>query len=217
MKIKWNGHASFTITSKDGSVIVTDPYNPDGYGGVLKYDMVQDRADAVLVSHDHADHNYVQGLPGSPKVLKGPGKVGDTVINGINAFHDESHGSERGSNTVFSFRVDGIDICFSGDLGHQLSSDQIKAIGNVDLLLVPVGGTFTVNADGAVDLVKSLKPGIVIPMHYKTAKCDLPIGEVDDFLAKMDNVKRLNKSEIELTPEMLPAQGAEVWVMDYAN
>ena len=78
MRIKWNGHASFTITASDGTVLVTDPYDPSGYGGVLTYDQVRDRADAVLVSHDHADHNYVQGLPGSPQVLKGSGKARDT-------------------------------------------------------------------------------------------------------------------------------------------
>jgi L-ascorbate metabolism protein UlaG (beta-lactamase superfamily) len=216
MKIKWNGHASFTITADDGTVLVTDPYDPSGYGGVLTYDVVSDNADAVLVSHDHDDHNYVKGLPGSPQVLKGSGKVREIKIKGIDTFHDESNGSERGSNMVFAFKVDGIDICFVGDLGHQLSSEQISAIGNVNLLLVPVGGTFTVDADGAVKLIYSLKPNLVIPMHYKTAKCDLPIGNVDNFLDKMENVKRLDQSEINLAAEKIPAAGPEVWVMNHA-
>ena len=101
MKIKWNGHASFTITADDGTVLVTDPYDPAGYGGVLKYDKVGDRADAALISHDHADHNYPQGLSGSPQVIMGSGQVKDIQIKGIDTSHDESDGSERGPNVVF--------------------------------------------------------------------------------------------------------------------
>jgi len=216
MKIKWNGHASFTITASDGTVIVTDPYDPGGYGGVLTYNPVRDRADAVLVSHEHSDHNYVQGLPGSPMVLRGPGEVRGIQVRGIDTHHDESGGAERGPNIVFAFAVDGINICFVGDLGHQLSAEQIEAIGPVDILLVPVGGTYTVDAEGAAKLVASLRARLVIPMHFKTDKCNLPITEVDGFLAKMTNVKKLGESEIELLQETLPTVGPEVWVMNYA-
>lgn len=216
MKIKWNGHASFTITASDGTVLITDPYDPSGYGGVLTYDPVRDKADAVLVSHDHADHNYVDGLPGSPQVLKGSGQVKDIKLKAIDTYHDESRGAERGANTVFVFKVDGINICFVGDLGHQLSSEQIEAIGAVDLLLIPVGGTYTVDAEGAVKVVESLKARLVIPMHFKTEKCDLPVAGVDDFLTKMRNVKKLEESEIELSPNKLLEAGPEVWVMKHA-
>lgn len=216
MRIKWNGHASFTITASDGTVLVTDPYDPSGYGGVLKYDQVRDKADAVLVSHDHADHNFVQGLPGSPQVLKGSGRVKGIEVTAVATHHDESGGAERGDNMVFAFTMDGITVCFVGDLGHQLSSDQIKTIGAVDLLLVPVGGTYTVDAEGAAKVVESIKARLVIPMHFKTEKCALPIAEVDGFLAEMKNIKKLDESEIELTPERLPATGPEVWVMNHA-
>lgn len=216
MKIKWNGHASFTITSSEGAVFITDPYDPSGYGGVLTYDQVKDSADAVLVSHDHADHNFVEGLPGSPKVVRGSDQAGNVQINGIPTYHDESNGSERGDNTIFSFPIDGINICFTGDLGHQLSSEQVSAIGPVDLLLLPVGGTFTVDADSAVKVAEALNPRLIIPMHFKTAKCDLPIAGVEGFLEKMTNVKKLQQSEIELTPDKIPETGPEVWVMDYA-
>jgi len=216
MKIKWNGHASFTITASDGTVLVTDPYDPSGYGGVLTYEQVRDRADAVLVSHDHADHNYVKGLSGSPQVIKDSGQIRDIQIKGIPTHHDESGGSERGDNIVFAFTVDGINICFMGDLGHQLSAEHAAAIGPVDLLLLPVGGTFTVDADGAAKVVESLNPRLVIPMHFKTAKCDLPIAEVDGFLAKMTNVKKLKKSDIDLSTDEVPSQGREVWVLDHA-
>jgi L-ascorbate metabolism protein UlaG (beta-lactamase superfamily) len=216
MKIKWNGHASFTITADDGTVLVTDPYDPSGYGGVLKYDEVGDRADGALISHDHEDHNYAQGLSGSPQVLNGSGQVKAIQVKGIDTSHDESDGSERGPNVVFSFVVDGISICFLGDLGHQLSPEHIAAIGSVDLLLIPVGGTFTVDAGGATKVVETLGAKLVIPMHFKTDKCDLPIAEVDDFLTQMPDVKRFQESEIELSQDKLPAAGPEVWVLNHA-
>lgn len=217
MKIKWNGHASFTITADDGTVLVTDPYNPGGYEGALTYDVVDDRADGALVSHDHDDHNFVNGLSGSPDVLKGSGKIKDINVKGISTFHDESGGVERGPNTIFIFEVDGINICFAGDLGHQLSDEQIEDAGKVDLLLVPIGGTFTVDAQGAFELIENLEPGIVIPMHYKTSKCHFPISDLDSFLALMPNSRNLGKSEIEITADQLPEQGTEVWVLEHAR
>ena len=216
MKIKWNGHASFTITADDGTVIVTDPYDPDGYGGVLKYDMVTDRADGALVSHDHLDHNYVAGLEGSPRVLKGSGNINAIKVIAVDSHHDESEGAERGPNRVFSFNVDGVDVCFVGDLGHRLDPAQLSAIGNVDVLLVPVGGTFTVDANGAADVARALGAKLTIPMHFKTDKCDLPIGKVEDFLEVMANVRLLNKPEVELSPDSLPQGDPEVWVLTHA-
>ena len=216
MKIKWNGHASFTITASDGTAIVTDPYDPSGYGGVLMYDQVKDRADGVLVSHNHADHNYVKGIPGSPKILKDSGQVKDIKVKGISTYHDESGGSERGENTVFVFAVDGMNICFAGDLGHPLSNEQIKAIGTLDVLLIPVGGTYTVDAGGAAKIAGDLNPKLIIPMHFKTDKCALPISGVDGFLEKMPKVNQLKQSEIELSQDKLPAAGTEVWVLNHA-
>ena len=215
MKIKWNGHASFTLTSDDGTVIVTDPYDPSGYGGVLKYDMVKDRADVALVSHDHLDHNYVRGLTGNPVVMKSGGQACGIKFTGIKAHHDETGGKERGENTVFSFSVDGIRVCFVGDLGHRLTPEQIKSIGDVDLLMIPVGGTFTVDASSAADVARSLGAKITIPMHFKTEKCDLPLSAVEDFLELVPNVKLLNEFEISLSKDNIPA-APEVWVLTHA-
>ncbi|MFC1531910.1 MBL fold metallo-hydrolase [Thermodesulfobacteriota bacterium] len=216
MKIKWNGHASFTITASDGVVIVTDPYEPGGFGGVFKYEPVRDRADAVLVSHDHGDHNYVKEIGGSPEIIKGSGDVKGIRVKGIETYHDESNGSERGTNTVFAFTMDGVNICFLGDLGHQLSPQQVEAIGTVNVLMIPVGGTFTVDAEGAAKVAESLKAELVIPMHFKTDKCDLPVAGVEGFLDQMENVNRLEESEIEISLDQLPKAGPEVWVLNPA-
>jgi len=216
MKIKWNGHASFTITSSAGTVIITDPYEPGGFGGAIGYESIKDEADAVLVSHEHADHNYVQGLKGSPKVLKGSGKIKEIEVKAVDTFHDESQGSERGTNLVFVSEVDGIKVCFPGDLGHQLNEEQLAAIGPVDLLLVPVGGTFTLDSLGAAKLIEALQPHLVIPMHFKTQRCTLPIAPPDEFLNHMVSVKQLKQSEVELTKNDVPQGGPEIWVLNHA-
>jgi len=215
MKVKWNGHASFTLTSADGTVLVTDPYDPSGYGGVIKYEPVTDQADGVLVSHDHADHNYVESLSGSPEVLKGSGRVKGVDVQGIASFHDESQGSERGTNTIFAFSMDGVRVCFVGDLGHRVSQDQVREIGPVDLLLLPVGGTFTLNARAAADVAEALRPRVVIPMHFKTDKCDLPIEGVEAFLSEVSGVKKIGASEVDVSGDKLPGN-REVWVLDFA-
>ncbi|MCJ8501075.1 MBL fold metallo-hydrolase [Desulfatitalea alkaliphila] len=217
MKIKWNGHASFTITAADGTVLVTDPYNRDAYEGALLYAPVDDRADGVLVSHDHPDHNHVAALGGAPVVLKGSGTVKNIAVTGVATYHDTAAGAERGANTIFVFTVDGVRICFAGDLGHQLSAEQLQAIGTVDLLLLPVGGTYTVDAASAVLVAEAVAPKVVIPMHFKTEKCRFPITGVDDFLGRMRRVKRLEKSEVEVTAADLPTGGIEVWVLHHAR
>lgn len=216
MKIKWNGHASFTITSDNGTVIVTDPYNSDNYKDEFTYDIVRDRADGAIISHDHPDHSYADGLSGSPKILKGSGEIKGIAVSGINTWHDNSGGSKRGKNTVFSFNVDGISICFLGDLGHILSQDQIEAMGPVDIMLVPVGGTYTLDADMASRLIEKVKPKVVIPMHFRTKKCSFPIADVEAFLAGKKNVKNFGRSEIVLSSDRLPDGCAEVWVLDHA-
>jgi L-ascorbate metabolism protein UlaG (beta-lactamase superfamily) len=216
MKIKWNGHASFTITSNKGTVIVTDPYNSGKYADEFTYDIVRDRADGALVSHEHTDHSYVEGLSGSPKVLKGPGRIGDIEVKTINTYHDESGGSKRGINRVFFFAVDAINICFLGDLGHMLSQEQIKALGHVDVLLVPVGGYYTIDSRQASELIDKIKPKVAIPMHFKTKKCGFPIAGVDVFLALVKNEKKADKSEVEIPSGGLPETGTEIWVMNYA-
>jgi len=200
MKIKWLGHSSFLITSRAGVSILTDPYKSGSYEGAVGYGKITDAADIVLVSHDHDDHNSVESVPGSPVVLKGPGEHESKGIKfrGVETYHDKSQGKERGKNTVFVFDVDGVKVCHLGDLGHTVGKETCSKIGKVDVLLVPVGGFFTIDAAEATAVAEALDPRIVIPMHFKTEKLGFPIAGVDGFLKGKQSVKRQGSAEIEL-------------------
>jgi L-ascorbate metabolism protein UlaG (beta-lactamase superfamily) len=193
MKIKWNGHACFTITASDGTTIVTDPYEPGAFDGAVAYGPVDDRADVALVSHDHADHNYVQGLSGKPQVLTGPGSAKGVEFAAVEAAHDEKQGAERGKNTLFAFEVDGVRVGFMGDLGHLLSEEQLAALGRIDVLLLPTGG------------------------HYKTPECGFPLAGVDDFAGQLASVKEVGSSEVEISAAALPSAGPELWILAHAR
>jgi L-ascorbate metabolism protein UlaG (beta-lactamase superfamily) len=211
MKLKWLGHSCFLITSETVLRIITDPY-PQGSG--LNYSSINEAADIVTVSHDHFDHNNIAAVRGKPEVITGNGtKTAKGIqFRGIASYHDESKGKERGANTIFCFTVDGIKLCHLGDLGHELSREEIAQIGNVDVLLIPIGGFFTIDAKVASKVGDDLKPKVVIPMHYKTPKCDFPITGVEDFLAGKKNVKKLNSSETEFKAGKLP-EATEIIVL----
>jgi L-ascorbate metabolism protein UlaG (beta-lactamase superfamily) len=217
MKIRYLGHAAFLITTSDGKKIVTDPYEPGGFGGAIGYGALTEPADFVTVSHDHADHNYVRMVPGSPQVIKGAGEArhGGILFRALTTHHDTSRGAERGGNVVRVIEADGIAVCHLGDLGHALAPEDATALGAIDVLLVPVGGTFTVDAKGATAIVNRLRPRIAIPMHYRTPKVGFDIGPVDDFLAGKDRVRRVDGSEVEVTREALP-QPTEIVVLEPA-
>lgn len=217
MKIKWYGHAAFLITSDQGTKIILDPYEPGAFGGQLSYGRISDQADLVLTSHDHADHNYTNDLPGRPEVVRGSGSktVKGISIKGIPTYHDPSKGKERGENVVFNLLVDGIQVCHLGDLGHVLGEKELQEIGPVDILLIPVGGYFTIDAQEATQIVNRMKPRVVIPMHFKTEKCAFPIAPVEEFLKAKAAFKRPGSSEISYTKASLPAQ-MEIVVLEHA-
>lgn len=212
MKVKWLGHASFLITSDQGTRIITDPYT---VGGGIFYGEIKESADIVLVSHGHGDHNNATAVKGNPQVVKEAGSkaVKGIDIKGIASYHDASGGSQRGPNVIFCFTVDGMRLCHLGDLGHPLSEPQVAEIGKVDVLLIPVGGFFTIDAAMATQVADKLKPKVVIPMHYKTEKCGYPIATADDFLKGKKEVNRAGKSEVELQKEQLPPG---ILVLDHA-
>ena len=216
MKVKWLGHAAFLITSDEGTKIITDPYQPGMFG--LDYGKIEEAADIVVVSHDHPDHNYVEGVPGNPQVVKGSGshKAKGIEFKGIASYHDESSGSERGPNDIFCFTVNGVRVCHMGDLGHTLSDRQVADIGDVDVLIIPIAGTYTLDAAAANKVVDQVKPRVVIPMHFKTDKCpNFPVTDAEPFLAGKTDVKRMDTSEVEFKKEQLPT-ATEIVVLKHA-
>jgi L-ascorbate metabolism protein UlaG (beta-lactamase superfamily) len=217
MKIKWYGHAAFLITSDQGLKIIIDPYEPGAFGGQLSYGMIKDQAEIVLTSHDHADHNYTKDIPGSPQIIKGSGSktIKGISIKGISTYHDPSKGSERGTNTIFAIKLGNIQLCHLGDLGHLLSDKDLAEIGPVDILLIPVGGFFTIDPKEATRVAEQIKPKILIPMHFKTEKCGFPISPVEDFLRGKTNIKRAKASEATFDKANLPQQ-MEIVVLEHA-
>ena len=217
MKIKWYGHAAFLITSAKGVKIITDPYESGAFGGQLNYGKIKDQADIAITSHDHADHNDTKSLPGSPQVVRGAGSktAKGITFKGISTYHDPSKGSERGTNTIFTFPVDGIQVCHLGDLGHVLNEKELAEIGPVDILLIPVGGYFTIDANEVIHIAGQIRPKILIPMHFKTEKCGFPIAPVEDFLKGKTKSKRSNTSEMAFDKAALPQQ-MEIIVLEHA-
>ena len=218
MKIKWLGHSAFLLSASDGTRVITDPYVPGSFDGGIRYRAIDDTCDGVTVSHDHADHNGCRGLPGKPAVIRGEGehRVGTVPITGFATWHDEDRGRRRGDNTVFVFEVDGLRVCHAGDLGHVLPAPTVAGIGRVDVLMVPVGGYFTIGPDGARAVARQLGAKVTIPMHYRTDRCDFDIAPVDDFLAGQPGVRRTGASEVEVGRDTLPAE-PETWVFEHAR
>ena len=206
MRIKYIAHSCFLIETADGTRIVTDPYEPGCYDGAVRYQPVTEEADIVLVSHDHPDHNWAGGVPGSPTVISeaGPYSAGGVEFLGVSTYHDTSRGSERGGNIIFRITADGLNLCHLGDLGHILADAEAASLKPVDVLLLPVGGFFAVGPEESDTLIGALEPKLVIPMHYKTDWVDFPIAPVEDFLAGREGVVRPGGSEADLTAGGLP-------------
>jgi len=210
--LTWYGQSFFIMTSSTGAKVAFDPYHvQDG----LRYSPPAVSADVVFVSHEHFDHNNVGLLRGRPKVI-GPlakGTRSGTLTIGtakfsyksVFSYHDAVGGRERGTNTINIVTVDGMRTAHLGDLGAPLSAEQVKDIGPVDILLIPVGGVFTIDAAGAAKVVQQLRPKVAIPMHYKTPKVTLPLGGVDAFVRGKSNVVR-DGSTFSFTAKSLPSK-----------
>lgn len=177
------GHSCFLLEESTGTKVVTDPYSSE-----IGITLPPVSADVVTVSHPHYDHNNVAAVLGSPLVVDKPGmfEVKGVQVFGLNTYHDEEHGKKRGSNVIFNIRMDGVNVCHLGDVGHGPSPMMIEAIGPVDILLIPVGGTYTIDAEVAKEYVDRLMPSVIIPMHYKTDDVNIDIEGVDSFLDYFD-------------------------------
>ena len=210
MEITWLGHSSFRLKGSQ-TTVVTDPYPQD-----LGYTLGKQTANIVTVSHMHPSHSYVEAVGGEPKIIKSPGEyeISNTLIIGLATFHDREQGTLKGKNTVFVVQIDELSVCHLGDLGHTLTSQQVEDIGNVDVLLVPVGGVSTINATVAAEVVRQLEPRIVIPMHFKTPVVTRDLEPVDRFMKEMSVKDTTSRPKLNVTRTSLPA-GTQVILLDY--
>lgn len=218
MHLKFLAHAAFLLESAAGIKILTDPYEPGGYDGAIGYKEITEPVDVITISHGHADHSYIAPQHRSAKIFNKAGKFSfETIeITGIAAFHDHNLGKDRGNDIIFKIKVDDITICHLGDLGHELSKEQIQELGLIDVLLIPAGGFFTVDIMEATRIMNSLVPKICIPMHFKTVNLGFDLAPVDEFIKNKNNVKIISASEIELQKDQLPV-ATEIWVLPPAN
>lgn len=180
MIIRWLGHACFQMTTTEGVRIVTDPYD-----AAVGYPMPSLDADVLTISHQHHDHNNRDEVGGNPIVIESEGNysVRGIAIDAYPCFHDEVRGAKRGNNLIFTYRAEGLKICHAGDLGHAPAATLLRRLGSVDVLMLPVGGVYTLDAAGAWALVEQMRPRVVIPMHYRTAPLSFTLAPVDAFLA----------------------------------
>lgn len=197
IKVKWFGHSMWKIRN-DHVSLITDPFTDIGYP--LPKHLT---ADIVLSSHDHFDHNNFELIEGNYQIVN---ERGDFTISGvhISAFptcHDECDGAKRGNNLLLKFVLEGISFLHCGDLGHDLNQEMISRLGKIDVLFIPVGGHFTIDAKQAKNIADMIDPMIIFPMHYKTDVLDFPISTEKEFLDLAGNVRKIEDNEIELKPE----------------
>lgn len=210
MKIWWRGHASFLIET-EGKRIITDPFNAE-----LGYPLTPVEADLVTVSHEHWDHNATETIGGNPQIIRGTGsvQVGGIEFQGVAAYHDHSRGRERGPVTIFRISAESLNLVHLGDLGHILSAEQVREIGAVDILLLPVGGKFTIDAQEAVQIVSLLQPKIIIPMHYATPHLSFALAPLEKFTSHYDQI--IKKPFLEVHPDEL-GEGLKIIVLEYLS
>lgn len=187
MQIVWKGQACFSIVITRGKQeqvkILIDPFE-DSIG--LK--LPPQEADIVLVTHGHSDHNNVKIVKGDPFIIDSPGEyeVKSVFVQGVTTFHDDVQGKERGLNTIYTITAEGITLCHMGDFGQkELTPEQVDKIGDVHVLMIPVGGTYTINGKEAGKVISQIEPKIIIPMHYALPKLKPNLAKVEEFLQVM--------------------------------
>ena len=209
MKIKYYAHACFGLSYENGPVLVTDPYDES-----VTYPPCNAACDAALVSHDHFDHNHISSLSGEFAVIREPGsyEVGNAKITAVPCFHDPEQGALRGSNLIFRIECEGLSVAHLGDLGHMPNAEQLAAIQGLDVLMLPIGGTYTIDTPQAEEIIRTVKPKLAIAMHFRTDDYEINISTPDSFIADMQAVRM--PREIEITPENI-GKLPPVIVMDH--
>jgi len=197
MVISWYGHSCFKIQTSGSNLtegqitIITDPFSKE-----IGLTPPRGQADIVTISHQHFDHNNLKNISGNPFVVDCPGEyeTKGITIRAIASFHDDKEGEKRGSNIISVIKTEGIILCHLGDLGQpKLTSSQLESLNGVDVLFVPVGGKYTIDASGAADIVNQVEPKIVIPMHYKIRGLKVDIAGVADFLKEVGEGEKVEK------------------------
>src|SRR3989339_587440 len=209
MVITWYGQSCFKIQSGE-TVLFTDPFCKE-----IGLTPPRGAANIITISHQHRDHNNYDALTGEPLVIKGPGEyeTKGISIKGILSFHDNKEGKERGTNTIYIIEIEGIKICHLGDLGEEkLNDTQIEEINGVDILMIPVGGIFTINGEDAVEIINQIEPKLVIPMHYKIPGLNIKMDGVDVFLKEMGVGKKEVVDKLTIKKKDLPQEETEVVV-----
>jgi L-ascorbate metabolism protein UlaG (beta-lactamase superfamily) len=209
MKITWAGQACFQISISNSknheASLVIDPFGDIG----LK--MPNFSADIVLVTHGHPDHNNVGAVKGEPFVIENPGEyeVKGVFIQGIASFHDDKEGKERGVNTIYTIEAEDMRLCHLGDFGQkQLTDEQLEKIGKVDILMIPVGGTYTIDSSEAAKVIGQIEPKIVVPMHYEMPKLKFKLDGVEKFLKAMGKNATQPQEKLVVKTSALPKEGA---------
>ena len=210
-KITWYGHAMFSVEASDGRRLVMDPFSPK-----IGKEPPSLEAEVVTLSHDHYDHNEWRSVRGTPKVIRDVGRfsLDGIEIKGIPAFHDESQGAKRGRDIIFKISVDKVSIAHMGDYGQEkLSEEQRRELEGIDVLMLPIGGVYTIDAAKALEVIDEIGPKIAIPMHFKIPEVNISIAGVEPFLSKARKVER-KPSTVTVEKKDIPSETA-VWVMDY--
>ena len=217
MKLTYIGHSTFLLEA-GGTTILIDPFNEK-----VGYPVPKVSPSAVLISHEHGDHNHLAMAQGQPRVIRGleagewravPEQIDGIAISAVPTYHDSTKGQERGRNTVFIVEVEGLRVVHLGDLGHGLDEASAGAVGRPDVLMIPVGGHYTIDATQAHAVVAHLRPGIVVPMHYKTeVNPGSPISTLDAFLAAAKGSKSVGHT-VTVERGAVPRE-TEIWVMTW--
>ncbi|MFA4999980.1 MAG: MBL fold metallo-hydrolase [Patescibacteria group bacterium] len=214
MIITWQGHSCFKIQDKigpDGVTVATDPFNKESGLKVPNFE-----ADIVTVSHQHADHNNISALRGDPFIIDCAGEYDfkGVLIEGIDSYHDEKRGAERGDNIIYRIEIDDISIAHLGDLGHILDNAQIEKLSGTDILLIPVGGVHTLDAAKAVEVISQIEPRIVIPMHYGVKELKWKIDPVEKFIKEI-GLTPTYEEKLKISKKELPAEDMELVILKY--
>ena len=212
MEITWYGLSCFRLAERGMATVVTDPYDHRQAG----YEPLKLKADIVTVSHDSPGHNYLDAVIGTPYVVTGPGEyeVGGVFITGIQL--GGQHGAENSRNTIYVFDYNSLTVAHLGDLDRVPSQTEIEAAGTVNVALVPIGSARGLNASRAAEVISMLEPNIVIPMHYATPDCNIPLDSLSKFLKEMGISEIETLASLKLSAASLPEE-TKVTVLDYQS